>query len=404
MPRPLARNITCLKTPHSACTVRLLPRGSFPSLISCLMPRRFLIAPDKFKGSLTALQAAEAIAAGIRRTDPEAELDLCPIADGGEGFMETLISTLHGRWITCPAVDALGRGIESRYVLADTPEGPTAILEMAETAGLWRLTAAERDPLRASTRGTGMQISHAVAEHAVSRVILGLGGSATNDGGSGMAAALGVDFIDANDGRIEPNPSNLRNIQRVDSKLRIALPEIIAACDVDNPLLGPRGATAVFSAQKGASADDKILLESALAHLVTVSGGETAALTPGAGAAGGLGFGLLHFAAARLISGFDLLAGLLDLENRIMSADHVITGEGSIDHQSLGGKGPVALARLANRLHVPVTGFCGQADSEARDSGIFQSLHALADTGLPLETLITEAGNLLTEIVTRNHP
>lgn len=367
------------------------------------MPRRFLIAPDKFKGSLTALQAAEAIAAGVRRTDPEAELDLCPIADGGEGFMETLIATLHGRWIICPAVDALGRGIESRYVLADTPEGLTAILEMAETAGLWRLTAAERDPLRASSRGTGMQIAHAVAEHAVSRVILGLGGSATNDGGSGMASALGVDFMAANGDKIEPNPSNLPSIRRVVSAHRIALPEIIAACDVDNPLLGPRGATAVFSAQKGASPDDEILLEAALAHLVAVSGGDTAARTPGAGAAGGLGFGLVHFAAARLISGFDLLAGLLDLENRIKSADHVITGEGSIDHQSLGGKGPVALARLANSLGVPVSGFCGQADRAARDSGIFHSLHALTETGLPIETLIAEAGPLLTELVAQSH-
>ena len=368
-----------------------------------LMPRRFLIAPDKFKGSLSAVQAAEAIAAGVRRTDPEAELDLCPIADGGEGFMETLIATLHGRWITCPAVDALGRGIESRYVLADTPEGLTAILEMAETAGLWRLTAVERDPLRASSRGTGMQIAHAVAEHAVSRVILGLGGSATNDGGSGMASALGVDFMAANGGKIEPTPSNLPSIWRVVSTHRVALPEMIAACDVDNPLLGPRGATAVFSAQKGASPVDMILLEAALAHLVGVCGGDTAARIPGAGAAGGVGFGLVHFAAARLISGFDLLAGLLDLENRIKSADHVITGEGSIDHQSLGGKGPVALARLANSLGVPVSGFCGQADRAARDSGIFHSLHALTETGLPIKTLIAEAGPLLTGLVARSH-
>jgi glycerate kinase len=360
------------------------------------VPRRFLIAPDKFKGSLTALEAAEAIAEGIRRIEPDAELDLCPISDGGEGFMETSICSLHGKWITCPAVDALGRGIESRYVLADTPEGPAAVLEMAETAGLWRLATDERDPAHATTRGVGLQIAHAVSRHAVTRVILGLGGSATNDGGCGMAAALGIAFFAANDEEIDPIPANLLQLRRVDFKHRIALPEIIAACDVDHPLLGPRGATAIFSGQKGAAPEDKTALEAALAHLVTISRGGEAALMPGAGAAGGLGFGLLRFADAKLVSGFDLLARLLDLETRVKAADHVITGEGSLDHQSLGGKGPVALARLANRLSVPVTGFCGQADDSARASRIFRSIHALADTGLPLATLISRAGPLLT--------
>ncbi len=365
------------------------------------MPRRFLIAPDKFKGSLTALEAAEAIADGIRQLDPDAELDLCPIADGGEGFMETLISALYGKWITCPAVDALGRSIESRYVLADTPAGPTAVLEMAETAGLGRLAADERDPLHATTRGVGMQIAHAISEHAVTRIILGLGGSATNDGGGGMAGALGISFLDTDHAEIEPLPANLMQLRRVDFKHRIALPEITAACDVDHPLLGTQGATAIFSGQKGATAEDQTALETALAHLVAISGGEQAALVSGAGAAGGLGFGLLHFADAKLTPGFDLLAGLLDLENRIQAADHVITGEGSLDHQSLGGKGPVALARLANRWSVPVTAVCGQADDAVRASQIFCAIHALADTGLPPETLISRAGPLLTEQVTQ---
>lgn len=364
-----------------------------------MKPRRFLIAPDKFKGSLTAVEAADAIAAGIRRMDPDAELDLCPIADGGEGFMETLISTLRGKWITCPAVDPLGRAIESRYVLAETSGGLTAILEMAETAGLWRLTAAEHDPLHTTTQGVGLQMAHAISEHGVRRIILGLGGSATNDGGCGMAAALGIDFI----GKEDPNPANLIDLRRIDLKPRIALPEIIAACDVDNPLLGPRGATAVFSAQKGATPQDQVILENALTRLVAVSGGEAAAIIPGAGAAGGLGFGLLHFTNARLISGFDLLADLLDLESRILAVDHVITGEGSLDHQSLGGKGPVALARLAKHLSIPVSCFCGIADDAARSNGIFDSIHTLAETGLPNETLIAQAGPLLTELVAKSN-
>ena len=366
------------------------------------MPRRFLIAPDKFKGSLSALEAANAIALGIRRIEPEAELDICPIADGGEGFMETLVSTLHGRWITCPAVDPLGRAIESRYGLIDTPEGPTAILEMAETAGLWRLKPGERNPLHTTTRGVGMQIAHAISAHSVTRIILGLGGSATHDGGSGMAAALGIRFLGADGSAIHSIPSNLSDSVAIDHRSRIKLPEIIAACDVDNPLLGPRGATAIFSAQKGARPEDQQRLESRLADLVSLSEGADASRIPGAGAAGGLGFGLVHFAGARLSPGFDLLAGLLNLESRIRSCDHVITGEGSIDHQSLGGKGPVALARLARSLGVPVTGFCGQADEAARDSGIFQSLHALSDTGLPLEVLIARAAPLLTETVAQS--
>jgi glycerate kinase len=363
------------------------------------MPRRYLIAPDKFKGSLSAPEAAAAIAAGLLRREPDALIDLCPIADGGEGFMETLAAAMSGEWVHCPAVDALGRAIGSRYVLAKTQDGPVAILEMAETAGLWRLVAEEQDPLHTTTRGVGMQIAHAVAEHAVARIILGIGGSATNDGGCGMAAALGIDFLDAQDEPLDPLPYLLPRLVRIDASRRMALPPILAACDVDNPLLGARGATAVFSAQKGSTAQSRLSLESALTQLVAVAAAEDAALLPGAGAAGGLGFGLLYFAGARLESGFDLLAGLLDLENRVLAADAVITGEGSIDHQSLAGKGPVALARLANRHSIPVHGYCGQADAAARASGIFQSLHALADSNLPLETLISQAAPLLTEMV-----
>ncbi|MEO8614054.1 MAG: glycerate kinase [Luteolibacter sp.] len=363
------------------------------------MPRRFLIAPDKFKGSLTASQAADAMAAGVRQVFPDAEIDLCPIADGGEGFMETLAPTLNARWITCPAVDSLGRAIQSRYLIADTPAGPNAILEMAETAGLWRLTTSERNPLLVTTRGTGLQIAHAIKEHAVTRIILGLGGSATNDGGCGMAAALGIVFHGKSGVITEPNPSKLLNVKSINLESRLVLPEIIAACDVKNPLLGPEGATAVFSRQKGASDDDRILLEAALAHLVSITGGDAAALTPGAGAAGGLGFGLLHFTGAKMHSGFDILADLLDLKSRIAAVDQILTGEGSLDQQSLSGKGPVALARMARSLGKPTTAYCGLADDSARNSGIFQQVHNLADSKLPLETRIAQAAPLLTGMV-----
>lgn len=363
------------------------------------MARRFLIAPDKFKGSLSAPEAAAAMAAGVLRREPNAVVDLCPIADGGEGFMEALAAAMGASWISCPAVDALGRAVDSRYAVAETPEGRTAILEMAETAGLWRLAVDERDPLVATTRGVGMQIAHAVSEHGVTRILLGIGGSATNDGGCGMAAALGMDFLDAWGNAIDPVPANFAKVSRVDASRQLVLPEILAACDVDNPLLGGRGATAIFSAQKGSTEETRPHLETAMARLVELTGGAAAAETPGAGAAGGLGFGLLHFAGSRLVSGFDLLAGLLELEKRVQAADHVLTGEGSLDHQSLSGKGPVALARMAMRYSKPVTGICGTADAEARGSGIFHALHALTDTGLPLETLISDASRLLTEMV-----
>ena len=363
------------------------------------MPRRFLIAPDKFKGSLSALQAAEAIAAGIRKREPDAEIELCPIADGGEGFMETLKVAMIGSWVTCPALDPLGRPIDSRYVIANSPDGPVAVIEMAETSGLWRLAPSERDPSRSTTRGTGMQMVDAIRNHHAVRIILGIGGSATNDGGSGMAAALGVEFLDAERNLLDPLPFRLAGVAEIFMGNRIVLPEIIAACDVENPLLGANGATEIFSAQKGATAETKYSLEIALTHLVRISNGFASANIPGAGAAGGLGFGLLHFAGARLVSGFDLVAGLLGLDDRVAKADVVITGEGSLDRQSLLGKGPVALAMLTKKHGKPVVGYCGVADQAVRKSGIFTSLHALADSGQPLETLIRDAGPLLEEMV-----
>ena len=363
------------------------------------MKRRILIAPDKFKGSLSAIEAANSIAEGVRRIDPLAELDLCPIADGGEGFMEAVAKAMQADWVHCEAVDALDRPIDSRYVLADASGEKVAVLEMAETAGIWRLHPSEYNPLEATTRGVGMQMVHAIREHSVDRIILGLGGSATNDAGCGMASALGVRFVDPAGHELGPKPSNLHNLASVDADSVIGLPAITAACDVDNPLLGPRGATAIFSAQKGADPPMQNALERSLTRLVEAGGASGTAACPGAGAAGGLGFGLMFFAGARLVSGFELLADLLHLDSRIQAADHVITGEGSIDHQSLSGKGPVGLARMARHHDKPVTAFCGIADQAARDSGEFDGLYSLKDSGLPLSELIERAAPLLTQTV-----
>lgn len=359
------------------------------------MPLRILIAPDKFKGALTGAQAADAIASGIRNALPDAAIDLCPIADGGEGFMATLAPTLRGRWISCPAVDALGRDIESTYLLAETHEGRVAVIEMAETCGLWRLGEDERDPLVASTRGVGLQILHAIRQFKVDRIVLGIGGSATNDGGCGMASELGHRFLDSDGSEIHPCPSSLRRAVRIDSRQAIDLPTIIVACDVENPLLGETGATAIFSEQKGSTPETRPELEAALSHLVEITDATQASLDPGAGAAGGLGFGLLHFAKAKLLPGFDLLARLLELEDRIAAVDLVITGEGSIDHQSLSGKGPVGIARMARARGKRIGAFCGLADEAARESGEFDFLVALADTGKSIPHLIANAASEL---------
>jgi glycerate kinase len=359
------------------------------------MARRILIAPDKFKGSLTALEAAEAMAAGVRDAEPDAHIELCPIADGGEGFMEALQPALDGRWIETPAVDARGREIASRYLLADTPDGPLAVIEMAATAGIARLSPDERDPLTATTRGVGLQLADAVQHHGATRIVLGLGGSATNDGGAGLAAALGYRFLDADGRAIDPLPANLGRIARIDGSGRIALPRVTVACDVDNPLLGPHGATAVFSPQKGASPGDRRKLEAALDHLVHLTAAREAAARPGAGAAGGLGFGLLHFANAELVPGFDLLAELLDFDRRIAAADLILTGEGSLDAQSLGGKGPVALARRAAARGIAVVAFCGIADDSVRRSGLFRSVHSLEETGRSIEACMRLAASLI---------
>ncbi len=342
-------------------------------------PRRILVACDKFKGSLDAASACEAVARGLARRFANAIIACRPIADGGEGFAASLEKALSGRWIETPAHDALGREITAKYLLAETPDGPLAVMEMAEASGMWRIKPEERDILRASTFGTGEMIRHAILHGGAKRIVIGIGGSATNDGGAGMAEALGVRFL----------------AETTDLSGRIPLPPITVACDVENPLLGPNGATRVFGPQKGADGNSIPILEGRLAALVRACCGDENAMKPGAGAAGGLGFGLLQFANAELVAGFDLLASLTGLEEEITAADLVVTGEGSLDDQSLSGKGPVALARLARKHGKPVIAFCGRADVSIRGCGLFDSVSDLASTGLPENELMSRAAELL---------
>lgn len=354
---------------------------------------RVLIANDKFKGSLSANEVAAAVAAGL----PEScEIDLCPIADGGEGFTATMLAALGGTWMECDTVDALLRPIKARYGISDSG---LAIMEMAAASGYELISAEDRDVLRSSTYGTGLMIRHAAGQAKVERILIGLGGSATNDGGVGMADALGALFLDAAEDPLPSFPGGLDHLAIIDTDQLLEVPPVDVACDVDNPVLGPNGATAIFGPQKGADAEKREILEEFLSRLIKVTGATELAEIPGAGAAGGLGFGLMHFLGAQLHPGFDLISEALDLPGRIAAADLVITGEGSLDAQSLSGKGPVGVARLARDLGKPVIGVAGHITDEVRKCGLFEHCAALSEYDLPLETLMSEAAPLVTRKV-----
>jgi len=354
---------------------------------------RVLIANDKFKGSLTASEASSAIRDGLPSSF---EIEACPIADGGEGFTATMLAALGGKWVTVETVDALLRPVQARYAITDTG---LAVMEMASASGFELIKAEDRDLLKSSTYGTGLMIRHASKQKGVERILIGIGGSATNDGGVGMADALGVLFLDSNEDPLSSCPAGLDELAIIDRDQLIDLPPIDVACDVENPLLGPNGATAIFGPQKGANPEEQLKLESFLTHLLEITGAKDLAEKPGAGAAGGLGFGAMYFLGAELHPGFDLVAKALDLPARIAAADLVITGEGSLDAQSLSGKGPVGVARLAAEQGKAVIGVAGHISSEVRESGLFKLCGALTEFNLPLETLIADAGPLLTRKV-----
>lgn len=354
---------------------------------------KVLIAPDKFKGSISAAVAAQSIADGLRETMPDAECVLAPIADGGEGFAEAMCLALHGTWITCAAKDPVEREVTCRYAWVESEK--LAILEMAEASGLWRLTPEERAPLRAHTFGTGQLMRDAV-ERGAQKILVGLGGSATTDGGAGMAAALGYKLLTSDGEDLEPYPGDLIALTRIITNEALEFPEIIAACDVQNPLLGERGCARVFGPQKGADEKAIVHLEASLKQLAEIV---TEALecdfkdTPGAGAAGGIGFGLMSFCGAKVRSGFDLVAETIGLEEKIATADLVITGEGRLDAQTLEGKGPAGVAALARKHGKPVLAFGGGIDADAEN--LFDATLPIIDSPLPLDAAMRRGAELL---------
>ena len=360
---------------------------------------KILIAPDKFKGSLSAREVAENIAAGLRDVLPDAKIDMVPMADGGEGTAEVIGDALGGSWVNCDAHDPLGRRIDARYAWIEHRK--LAVMEMSEAAGMRRLSGGERDPLRANTFGVGEMLLDAM-QRGAREIVIGLGGSATNDGGFGMARALGFRFFSGNDHDHELTSaiSELQKLRRIQRPRNLSLPKIIAAVDVRNPLLGKNGATQIFGPQKGVSEDKVAILERALTRLADVVSKDLEIDyrdEPGAGAAGGLGFGLISFCGARIRPGFDVVAEAVKLEAKMKDVGLVVTGEGSLDAQTLQGKTPAGVAQLARRLGKRVFAIVGSASEDRSVDEIFDKVYVLAQPGMSEKENMAHAAELLRE-------
>jgi glycerate 2-kinase len=327
---------------------------------------RILVAPLEFKGSLTAGQSARAIEAGVRQGWPEAEVRVLPLADGGPGTADALVEALSGAWHTAWVHDALGRPLQAQWASWSTG----GVVEMARASGLSLLAPAERDARVTTTLGTGELIADAL-ESGIRTLLVGVGGSATNDAGAGALQALGYRFLDASGRALPPGGAALRNLARIVSDgVNPALREgeITVMTDVLNPLTGPTGASHVYGPQKGATPEHVEELDAALAHFAEIVVRDLdidAAHLPGTGAAGGLSYGLLVGCGARISRGFDHLAKLLGLDAHLAGVDWVLTGEGRLDTQTLSGKGPLELARRAHKAGARVVAFAGKVEPDA---------------------------------------
>ena len=361
---------------------------------------KILIAPDKFKGSLNAREVAENIAKGLRDGTRDVEIEIVPMADGGEGTAEAICDARGGSWLQCKAHDPFGREIDARYGCIES--GKIAVMEMSEAAGMRRTSEDQRDPVRATTFGVGEMILDAT-KRAANEIIIGLGGSATNDGGFGMARALGFRFDYEHEHEHEHEKmcvTDLLKLKGIGNPKDLKLPKIIAAVDVKNPLLGKSGATRVFGPQKGASQNELKILEHALSRLADVVAKEFGfdhRDEPGAGAAGGLGFGLMSFCGAKVRPGFDVVAEAVGLESKIKDADIVITGEGSLDRQTLEGKTPAGVARLARKLGKPVFAIVGRATKDREVREMFDGVYENARPGMSEQENMSHAAELLRE-------
>lgn len=361
---------------------------------------RVLVVPDKFKGSVTAAEAADALATGLLSARPDLDVVRLPVADGGDGTLAAAVSAGY-ELVPVVADGPTGEPVGTAFAIA----GDTAVVELADVAGLRRLPGPAA-PLTASTYGVGQVIAAAIGEGART-VMLGIGGSASTDGGAGMLQALGLRLIGEDGAPLGRGGAALVGLVSVDpaglDHVRGAGVAVLVASDVENPLLGPAGAAAVFGPQKGASPDEVVLLERALARWAAVTEsviGRDVSADAGAGAAGGTGFGAIAYLGARLVPGVELMLDLIGFDAALAGASLVITGEGSLDSQSLGGKAPVGVARAAGRRHVPVVAVAGLVSlspAELAAAG-FAGAYALADLEPDHEASMANAPDLLTKI------
>lgn len=364
---------------------------------------RVLIAADKFKGSLTAVEVAGHVAAGLRRARPGTEVEALPVADGGDGTVAAAVAAgfaRHTREVTGPT----GEPVTAAWAL----RGTTAVVEMAEASGLQHLPGGVPAPLTATTHGSGELIAAAL-DAGARTLVFGVGGSATTDGGAGMLTALGARLLTADGTPVGPGGAALAELARADlSGLdpRLAEVDLVLASDVDNPLTGPTGAAAVYGPQKGADQDDVRTLDAALTHyarVLTEALGDRvaeAAEAPGAGAAGGIGFGALVGLGARFRPGIEVMLDVLGFADALDRADLVITGEGSLDTQTLHGKAPAGVAAAARARGVDTVAVCGRLalDAEALEKAGIRRAYALAEIEPDPERCFSEAGPLLEKI------
>lgn len=356
-----------------------------------------LVACDKFKGSLTALQVIETLEAGLREGAPGVEVRSVIIADGGDGTLDAAeVAGFEPVPVTCAG--PTGEPVSTRYVR----RGDQAVVEMADACGLMRLPGGERHALEASSAGLG-EVIVAALDAGVRDLVIGIGGSASTDGGAGMLTALGARLLDANGNDLAPGGGALSDVASVDlSGLHPALREtdVTVACDVDNPLLGVQGAAAIFGPQKGASPEDVAHLDAGLARLsslVAEATGRDVAGEPGAGAAGGVGWAALAVLNATMRPGIEIVLDLNDFDTMAAGARLVVTGEGSLDLQTLLGKAPAGVAKAARRAGVPIVAVCGRAllnDDEAREAG-FEKIYRLTDLEPDEQVCMRDAGPLL---------
>jgi glycerate kinase len=370
---------------------------------------KIVIAPDSFKGNMTAKEASDAIEIGIRRIFPNAEIVKVPMADGGEGTVQALVDATNGKIVSAEVCDPLGNRIIANYgILGGSITPKTAVIEMATASGLPLVPRDKRNPMITTTYGTGELIKSAL-DNNCKALIVGIGGSATTDGGAGMAQALGVKLLDKDGKDIPRGGGGLKYLDKIDiSHIDKRLSEITTtvACDVDNPLVGSRGAPAVFGPQKGATPEMVKLLDEYLdryADIIKHDLGVDVKETPGAGAAGGLGAGLMAFLGAKLKSGIDIVIEASGLEQEIKNANIVITGEGKIDRQTIYGKTPIGVAKTAKKYGLPVIAFAGNIGSDSYvvyDNGI-DALMSIISYPMTLEIAMKRSKELLADSVER---